>query len=82
MMRFPRPAQLREQAGMILRATTELGCATALCRQQPDVTETERAWLIEVRLRRQGVLRQLPAATQFEVRLAEAVLLRTVSDRR
>nr|WP_170839418.1 hypothetical protein [Micromonospora halophytica] len=46
------------------------------------MTETERAWLIEVRLRRQGVLRQLPAATQFEVRLAEAVLLRTVSDRR
>ncbi|WP_328347212.1 helix-turn-helix domain-containing protein [Micromonospora sp. NBC_00421] len=73
--------RLREHAdGMIPVLLQTRDYATAVCRQRPDLTVGDRDRLIEVRLRRQEVLRRLPAAPRFEVVLAEAVLLRAVSD--
>lgn len=74
--------RLREYAdGMIPTLLQTRGYATAVCRRRSDLTEAERERLVEVRLRRQDVLRRrLPAAPRVEVMLAEAVLLRAVSD--
>ncbi|MBM7084580.1 helix-turn-helix domain-containing protein [Micromonospora sp. MMS20-R2-29] len=73
--------RLREYAdGMIPVLLQTREYATAVCRQRADLTEADRDRLIEVRLRRQRVLRRLPAAPRLEVVLAEAVLLRAVGD--
>ncbi|BCJ62774.1 helix-turn-helix domain-containing protein [Micromonospora endophytica] len=74
--------RLREYAdGMIPALLQTRGYAMAVCRRRSDLTEAEREKLIEVRLRRQDVLRRrLPAAPRVEAMLAEAVLLRAVSD--
>ncbi|WFE92940.1 helix-turn-helix transcriptional regulator [Micromonospora sp. WMMD987] len=72
--------RFREYAdGMIPVLLQTREYATAVCRQRADLTAVgDRDRLIEVRLRRQEVLRRLSAAPRLEVVLAEAVLLRTV----
>ncbi|WP_329009879.1 helix-turn-helix domain-containing protein [Micromonospora rifamycinica] len=73
--------RLREHAdGMIPALLQTRDYATAVCRQRPDLTVGDRDRLVEVRLRRQEVLRRLPVAPRVEVVLAEAVLLRAVGD--
>ncbi|MEV4846676.1 helix-turn-helix transcriptional regulator [Micromonospora matsumotoense] len=74
--------RLREHAdGMVPVLLQTREYATAVCRQRPDLTGADRDRLVEVRLRRQEVLRRrLPAPPRLEVVLAEAVLLRAVGD--
>ncbi|MEU1884853.1 helix-turn-helix transcriptional regulator [Micromonospora rifamycinica] len=73
--------RLREYAdGMIPVLLQTRDYATAVCRRRPDLTVGDRDRLVDVRLRRQEVLRRLPVAPRLEVVLAEAVLLRAVGD--
>jgi transcriptional regulator with XRE-family HTH domain len=52
-------------------------------RKNPTMTADEREKLVEVRLQRQGILvRRLPTAPTLRVVLSEAVLRRTIPDRR
>ena len=74
--------QLREYEDTLipgLLQTRDYALAVYQCRT--EVTDEERARLVEIRLQRQALLkRQLPRAPKLEVILAEAALLRAVGD--